>query len=230
MIECVSDPARASVLLHPLRLRVLEEAREAASATEIAGRLGEARQKVNYHVRELARAGFLRPAEQRRRGNLIEQRYVATARSYLLAPQVVGALDAGRGVRTGAAERAADRASADHLLALTARAQSEVAAVRDTAAAAGKRLATLSLSADLAFTSAVQRNAFAEALRDAVADLVGRFSVAVPEAPGEGAEPAAGRPRPRPFRLVLACYPLPRRPGSAPGSADDPATLTESPS
>jgi DNA-binding transcriptional ArsR family regulator len=205
-VHCVTDPSHAAALLHPLRLRVLEEAREAASATEIAGRIGEARQKVNYHVRELAKAGFLRPAEQRRRGNLIEQRYVATARSYLLAPQVVGALGAGLEVRSGAAEREADRLSADHLLALTARAQAEIAEVREAAGAEDKRLATLSLSVDLAFTDAEQRAAFAAALRDAVTDVVGRFSVAAPGEEGAG--------RPRPYRLILGCYPPPRRPSA----------------
>ena len=57
-IEPVADAARAGrLLLHPRRVRVLEAAREPVSATEIGRRLSEPRQRINYHVRELERAG-----------------------------------------------------------------------------------------------------------------------------------------------------------------------------
>ena len=46
--------------LSPLRRAVLERLREApASATEVAGELGESRQRVNYHVRALERVRFV---------------------------------------------------------------------------------------------------------------------------------------------------------------------------
>lgn len=221
--ECIADPARAAVLLHPLRSRVLEEAGEPSSATEIAARLGETRQKVNYHVRTLAEAGFLRAAEERRRGNLLEQRYVATARSYVLTSEVLGALGAdrlagdGRGHTPG---EVVDSLSADHLLALTARAQREIATARRHAAEQGKRLATLSLSADIGFDSAEQRAVFTAALRDAVADVVSRYSSPLP---GSG-EDAPATPR-RPFRLFLGCHPIPAPAAgdtdSIPGDADE---------
>src|SRR5690606_7209543 len=92
-LECVDVPERARALLSPLRLEVLARAREPRSATEIAGELALPRQKVNYHVKELHRARFLRPAGRRRKRNLTEQRYVATARSYVLAPGLLGPLE-----------------------------------------------------------------------------------------------------------------------------------------
>lgn len=195
-VACVADAASAGVLLqHPMRREIVRQAAEPASATEIAGRLGEARQKVNYHVRALADAGFLVRAEQRRRGNLIEQRWVATARSYVLTPEVVGPLGADP-------RRVADELSADHLLALTARAQSDLAAVRRAAEEQGKRFSTLSLAADLRFDSAEQRAAFAVALRDALAEVVARHSA--PETNADGT-PGAGRP----YRLLLGVHPRP---------------------
>lgn len=221
--ECVADPARAAVLLHPLRSKVLEEAGEPSSATEIAARLGETRQKVNYHVRTLAEAGFLRPAEELRRGNLLEQRYVATARTYLLTPEVLGALGADRLAGEGGSRtpgEVADSLSADHLLALTARAQREIATVRRHAAEQGKRVATLSLAADVGFESAEQRAAFATALRDAVTDVVGRFSTPLASS-DEGVATAQARP----FRLFLGCHPIPAPEAgdidSEPGDADE---------
>ena len=65
-IESVTDGSRAAVLMqHPVRRTIVALARSPISATEIAGRLGLPRQRVNYHVRKLERARFLRPAERR---------------------------------------------------------------------------------------------------------------------------------------------------------------------
>jgi DNA-binding transcriptional ArsR family regulator len=61
-VEPVEEARRAELLLHPLRQRILSEAREASTAAEIARRVGLPPQKVNYHVRTLAAAGFLHPA------------------------------------------------------------------------------------------------------------------------------------------------------------------------
>src|SRR5262245_18399525 len=112
-------------------------AREPASATELAKRLGLPRQRVNYHVRELERAGFLRAAARRRRRNLIQQRYVATARSYVLAPALLGPLAPDW-------QSITDTASADYLLALAEQVRSDVTRAADEASAEGRRLSTLS--------------------------------------------------------------------------------------
>src|SRR5262245_15376295 len=108
VLQTIGTARRAASLLHPLRLRLLALAREPVSSTELARRLGLPRQRVNYHVRRLERAGLLRAAERRRRRNLIEQRYVATAQSYLLSPDLLGPLAADwRSIQ--------DTASADYL-------------------------------------------------------------------------------------------------------------------
>ena len=44
-LNTVYEPARAAILLHPLRLRILELARVPASASELAAQLGLPRQK-----------------------------------------------------------------------------------------------------------------------------------------------------------------------------------------
>jgi DNA-binding transcriptional ArsR family regulator len=78
--EIVRDGRRAALLVqHPLRSRILNIARAAPmSPSAIAAELGESRQKVNYHVRQLRRAGFLRPAGRRRKRGLVEQRVIAS--------------------------------------------------------------------------------------------------------------------------------------------------------
>lgn len=195
VLHCVHDPDRASILLDALRLQILDEARSPASAAEIARRLALPRQRVNYHVRQLAEAGFLESAGERRKGNLLEHRWRATAQSYLLAPGVLGPLAAGP-------RHVADRTSAAYLLALTAQVQDEMARVQAEAEAVGERVPTLSVGAEVRFESAEQRAAFARALRAAVAQVVEDFSSPFRSDDG-GAAPG------RPYRLALGCYPMP---------------------
>ena len=48
-LDFVREAERASVLLHPLRLRIVAELREPDSASGLARRLRIPRQKINYH-------------------------------------------------------------------------------------------------------------------------------------------------------------------------------------
>ena len=58
-MEVVSDPQRVAAALSPLRRRILIEVATPGSATTLGKRLGLTRQKVNYHLRELERAGLV---------------------------------------------------------------------------------------------------------------------------------------------------------------------------
>lgn len=194
-VDMIREDARAAALLHPLRRRILEALREPDSAAGLARRLRLPRQKVNYHVRELAREHFLERAGRRRRRNMTEQRYVARARGYILSPELLGVLQADR-------RQVEDIFSASYLLALSAQVQSELGIARAEAEAQGKRLATLSLVSELRFETAEQRATFAKELQRAVADVIVRHS-----SPYRAADGAAGRGRP--FRLVAGCYPIP---------------------
>jgi DNA-binding MarR family transcriptional regulator len=194
-LECVTDGARAAALLqHPLRRRLLARAGEPVSATELARQLGLTRQAVNYHVRQLVKAGFLKPAGRRLRRNLVERQYVATARSYVLAPQLLGPVAAG--VQS-------DAFSASYLLGLTSLAQQELTEVWEAASAAGVRVLTMSLMSEVRFATAAQRAEFAQALTAAVSEVVARHTNPFRTTTGEA---GAGRP----YRLVLGCYPIPR--------------------
>jgi len=209
-VEPVEEPARAELLLHPLRQKILEEAGEASTAAEIARRLGLPPQKVNYHVRTLVDAGFLQPAGEELKRNLLEKRYQASARSYLLLPQVLGAVSAGE---RSLSEAEADRFSATYLLRLTAWLQRELSVWLDEGGARERRVPTLSLEAELRFTSAEQRAAFAEALQEAVGEVIREHCA--PARDDEGG-PGAGEP----YRLVLGCYPIPDAPVASGGSGE----------
>ncbi len=195
-LDLVREPSQASALLHhPLRLKILAALLEPDSATGVARRMKLPRQTVNYHVRELARARFLARAGRRRRRHLYEQCYVATARGYVLSPELLGKLAADPA-------QVADTFSAKYLLSLASKLQSELARSVELAAAAGKRLATLSINTELRFTSPEQRAKFTVELQSAIVEVAGRHSSPFKLADGSAAEG-------RPFRLVVGCYPIP---------------------
>ena len=179
-IAYVYELSQATALLDPLRLRILEEAREPASAARIADRLELPRQRVNYHVKKLAAARLLIRAGRVRKRNMVEQRYLATSRAYVIDPALLGPL-------TADLARLHDEASVSRLIALASRAQHDLARVTAQAASEGTGVAALSIAADLPFASAQEGARFAEALRDAVAGVVGRSPArALPGEPARG--------------------------------------------
>lgn len=182
----IRSPHRAATLLaHPVRPQILAHARQPISAADLARHLGLPRQRVNYHVRQLAAAGFLERVSQQKKRNMLEQQYVASARYYVFDPALLGDV---------APESAAapDAASASHLVALCAAAQYEVASVMETAEEAGVRVRTLSIQADVQFDSADQRAEFTRALNEAVQDIVARHT----------------SQKGRAFRLIVGGYPV----------------------
>lgn len=188
-IQVIEDPAAASVALEPMRSRLLSELAVPASAASLAARVGVGRQKVNYHLKALEAHGLVRLAQQRRWGGLTERLLVATAASYVVSPGALGpvAVDSGRTV---------DRLSAGYLIALGARVVSEVGDLVRRANAAGKRLATLAVDAEIRFRSPSERAAFSNELAEAVARLVAKYHDE--SAPGG-----------RVHRVVVVAHPLP---------------------
>jgi DNA-binding transcriptional ArsR family regulator len=192
----VRDAAVAYSLLHPIRRLILHSLREPDSAAGLARRLHMPRQVLNYHVKEMARARLLRPAGRRKRRALFEQCYVASAVGYVLAPEILGQL-------APVSLAVQDRFSAEALLGIAARMQSEVGYAVERAEAAGKRLATLSLASEIHFSSSEQRAQFSKAIEQAVLSAIQRFTSPVHGGNSEDETVA------RPYCLVLGCYPIP---------------------
>src|SRR5262245_7449271 len=143
-VEVIDSPAAATVALEPVRSRLLWELAKPASAASLAGRLGIARQKINYHLRALESHGLVKVAEKRRWGGLTERLLVATATSYVVSPSALGPVASDPG-------RTADRLSASYLIALGARMVNEVGKLLRKARETGKRLATLSMDTEICF-------------------------------------------------------------------------------
>ncbi|MEU9047478.1 MULTISPECIES: helix-turn-helix domain-containing protein [unclassified Kitasatospora] len=210
-VAVIEDPAAAEASLDPIRARILAALAEPGSAAMLAGRLALPRQKVNYHLKELERHGLVELAEERRKGNVTERVYRATAASYVISPGVLAAVSPDP-------DRSPDQLSARWLLALGSRLVQEVGSLLTGAARARRRVATFGIDAQVRFASAADRTAFAEDLAQAVAALVSRYHDE--SAPGG-----------RSHRVIVGLHQIPAAaqaapPATAPEPARTPAETT----
>lgn len=188
-LDVIDAPAAAALALDPIKTRLLAELATPGSAASLAGRIGLARQKINYHLRSLEEAGLVKPVEERHWGGLTERLMVASAASYVVSPAALGPIGADPA-------RNSDHLSASYLLALAARLIREVGDLWRSARAKDKRLATLSIDTVIRFKSPADRAAFTHDLAQAVTALAARYHD--DNAPGG-----------RPHRLIVASYPAP---------------------
>ncbi|CAH0216215.1 hypothetical protein SRABI83_02264 [Arthrobacter sp. Bi83] len=214
-IEVIEDPSAAEASLDPIRTRILCELAEPGSATQLAGKVGLPRQKVNYHLKALERHGLVELVEERRKGNVTERVLQATAASYLISPAALASV-------APDPHRFSDRFSAFWLLALAGRMVQEVGKLIAGAAAARQKLATFAIDGEITFRSAAERAAFAEELGVAVTRLVDKYHDGGAAA---GARSAASGGGGRKHRLVVALHPT-LKPAEPTLAEPSPATTT----
>ena len=142
-----------AAITHPARLRILDALRTPDSAAGVARRLGEPRQRINHHVRELSKAGLLVEAGERRKGNFVEQLYESVAGTFVVSPRLTW----GDGARLQAI---ADQVSLQHLVEVGERVQREAASLLDRAAFDGEVIPTVAVTASVRFADEQARAAF----------------------------------------------------------------------
>ena len=181
----LTDAAAVEVALDPIRASILDALTEPGSAATVAAAVGSTRQKVNYHLKALEAHGLVELAEERPWGGITERLMRRSARHLVVSPDVVqgAALDP---------KEIADRLSAAYLIAVNARAVSEVGAITSKAPT-GTRVPTLTVDTVIGFRSPEDRAAFADDLHAAVAALAARYHH------DDG----------RPHRLTISSYPRP---------------------
>lgn len=186
-LKVLGDLAAASVLADPERRRLVAALRERPdSATGLARRLKDTRQRLNYHLRTLEAAGVVEEQETRRRGNCTERVLRAAAAEFMVDP-----LAAGEGARSPASF--GDRFSAAYLLALAARLIREVGRLVARSSSSGKRLATAGLDVKVTLSSPAEFDGFVRDLSEAIATVIRKH-----HAPAEGS---------RQFQFVAGLYP-----------------------
>jgi DNA-binding transcriptional ArsR family regulator len=189
-LRIVRQASQAQVLLHPERRRLIEAlASGPDSASGLARRLGESRQRLNYHLRLLEEAGQVELAEERWKGSKPERIMRLVARQYVLDPAAIGSL-------AEDPDEAGDRFSASYLVALASRALRELAELLDRAKGKNARLATAAVNTTVRLRSPAAFHQFQSDLTHAVAQVVAKHH----DDQGKG----------RWFRVVVGAYPGPR--------------------
>ncbi|MFT3697796.1 MAG: helix-turn-helix domain-containing protein [Kofleriaceae bacterium] len=186
-VALVSDAAKARAALSPVRRELLERLREPGSASSLAAQLDLPRQKLAYHLRVLEEAGLVRLVEERQRRGFVERVLVATADTFVLDPELVQPAEQ-------RAVNAQDRHASEHLVTTAATLVRDVARMREAADREGKRLLTLTIEAELAFSTPADFDAFSEQLSDAITALAKRYT-------------SSPLRKGRKYRLVAAAHP-----------------------
>ena len=177
------NPRTVCAVGSPFRQELLALLATPDSAAGVARRLGMSRQRVGYHMRELEQAGCIAAAGERPARGLKEKLFRAVPMAWAHRPE-------------GSEPPASlgDRYSWANLVTIATHMLADLVRLRRRADAAGKRLATLALTAELRFESAAERRAFSEELLSVVEPLLRRYDK--PRAAGS-----------RSFRLVIGAYP-----------------------
>lgn len=178
----IDDPERALLALSPIRRRLLEALREPGSAASLAKRLDLPRQQLGYHLRALEAAGLVHLVAENKRRGFVERVLMAAADAFVFDPALLG----------GARAEAQDRHAAQHLVAAAGTIVREVTRMRSAAEAAGQRLLTLTIEADIGFEQPQDFEEFSAALGEAIAHVAARYR------PGPGK---------RAYHLMLGAHP-----------------------
>jgi DNA-binding transcriptional ArsR family regulator len=184
----------AATLLQPLRLSLLQRMAEPRTCLELAAALGEAPQKIYYHVKVLQRAGLVDKVSERRVRGINEGIYQAGARSYWLSPHLVK--------RLGGPRTARDQVSLGYLLNLAEQLQSEVGHLAEESTSETVPAPSLGVSAQIRLRDAGARSAFLRDLQESIQALARKYGRQ------EESESHSGPPSEK-FRLLVACYPIP---------------------
>src|ERR1041385_6332244 len=91
-LDVISAPDRVAAVLSPIRRRLLQNLNEPDSATGLSRRLDVSRQKINYPLRELERAGFVELHDQVQRRGCVERRVRLTSRAYVISHEFLEGL------------------------------------------------------------------------------------------------------------------------------------------
>jgi DNA-binding transcriptional ArsR family regulator len=181
----LDEPDQIRVALSPIRRRLLELLREPSSASRLAEELDLPRQRVNYHLKELEKAGLIALVEERQRRGFTERILRAADATLVVDPGLMGR----------AFEGIQDQYAAEHLIEVAAGTVREVARMQAKAGEAGQRLLTFTVEAEVRFAEPGDLHRFTEAMTEAIRQTVESF-----DSPGG-----------RPYRLIVGAHPAPRK-------------------
>lgn len=187
----IEEMEQAISLLKPARIEILRQMDEPRTCPELADYFDESAQRIYYHVKALEKAGLVEKVEEKRVRGVVEGYYQARARSYWLAPHLVG--------KVGGKRLAQDQMSLQVLLELAEEVHDDIGKLANKVHA-GQDVPSLSLSAHIHLPDGERRSEFLEEVAILFKSLARKYGTPPLDATLENDEG---------YRLVLACYPKP---------------------
>src|SRR5258708_37059992 len=158
----IEEVDQAMAVLKPIRLEILRRLDEPRTCDELAEVFQESTQKIYYHVKALQEAGLVEKVADKRIRGTVEGYYQAKARSYWLAPSLVG--------KVGTLQQTRDQASLRILLQLAEDVIEDTARL-GSKSEAGQPVASLSLSAQIHLAYSAQSAEFLQVLQTTFPNL-----------------------------------------------------------
>lgn len=162
-VEIIREPDRAVAVLHPLRRRILALLTEPAGAATLARRLRMPRQRLNYHLRALEKAGVIEIMGTRKARGCTERLMQRRSRQVLLHPFLLDP-------RSSRPSTRIDPRSWSYLRSRVLRLLRDISVVEED----GSR-PPLALESTVGFASEQSREKFEAALGKSFRDLAVRF-------------------------------------------------------
>lgn len=180
----VERPDQAACLLNPLRAEILAVLREPASPAQVARQLNESPQRMNYHIKELAKVGLVQRLGTRTVRNLVEVVFQSVARTFVIADTLGWAPDKVRQMK--------DQGSLGHLVTVADRLRRDALVLMERSDA-GAEVPSASLAGEVRLRSGADRQAFVKEYVTLVRQLIDKY--------GGGADPSDA------YAVLLAVYP-----------------------
>ncbi len=88
------DLQQIKAISHPYRIEILEAFEDsAATAKQIADKLGEPHAKVNYHIKTLLKVDILELVEEKVKLGIVEKYYMPAARTFVIDRNILNTIE-----------------------------------------------------------------------------------------------------------------------------------------
>lgn len=162
----VESPEQAMALLNPLRGEIVAHLMEPASASEVARKLNEAPQRVNYHLKSLEKVGIVRRVGTRQVRNLVEVLYHSIAKNFVLAESL--------NMKPETVRKLKDQGALAHLITTAERMKRDALMLMEQSDA-NELVPSAALQLQVVLADPEQRNAFVEEYVSLVHKLVEKY-------------------------------------------------------
>lgn len=183
-VQKVERLDQARILLHPVRVELLERLRTPKVCSELAREMSMTPQRINNHLRALRKARLIKVVKRTPKGHLIEKTYCAAAKTFWLSPQLTCLLEEDP-------KKLQERLSLHNLLRMSSQLQQDAADLLD---ASGERdLPSIGVSAEVRLRSEEERQQFTREFLRLMHGLLERY-----QGPAESGQS---------YKAMLVCYP-----------------------